>query len=237
MNLIFKKAEGYLKKITAFDLAKIAVGLGILLRSIQFFTNQGLREDEGHLAINLVNTGILDILKPFENGQVAPPLFLVIEKINLLLFGQNEFALRYFAFASSCLSLILLYHFLKAHTNAHITLLSVALMAMNRHLIFYAVAVKQYSSDLLVCLILFAVFFSTKGYGKRHRYFLLGVVGILSLWLSHTSLFILFSISLYWLFSLLKRPPSERVKILLIWFGWGFSFILLYLATIAGNAN
>ncbi len=237
MNLIFKKLADVIKKTTVLDFAKILVGLGILLRSIQFFINQGLREDEGHLAINLVNTGVLDILKPFENGQVAPPLFLLIEKINLLAFGQNEFAIRYFAFASSCISLILLYYFLKSHTNSYITLMGVGLMAMNRHLIFYAVAVKQYSSDLLVHLVLIFIFFCDKGFSKQNKFFLLGAIGMISLWLSHTSSFILFSISAYWLFTLKNMPHSEKIKIIVIWIGWSLSFILLYFSTIAGNPN
>jgi len=224
-------------KASAVDYAKILVGVGILLRAIQFFMNQGLREDEGHLIINLVNRNITDILKPLAHVQVAPPLFLLVEKVNLMVFGQNEYAIRYFAVVSSCLSLIVFYHFLKTHTNSYITIMGVGLMALNRHLIFYAVAVKQYSSDLLIHLLLISILFTKQDRIRQNKLFLLGVIGTISIWLSHTSLFVLFAISVYWLFSLNKLSTLERIKILIIWIFWGLSFIGLYFATIANNPN
>jgi hypothetical protein len=231
------KLASALLKVSTVDYAKFLVGIGILLRAIQFLINQGLREDEGHLIINLINRNITDILKPLEHIQVAPPLFLLIEKINLIVFGQNEFAVRYFALVSSCLSLILFYNFLKTHTNIYITTIGVGLMAVNRHLIFYAVAAKQYSSDLLIHLLLFSILFSNEVIIKQNRFLLLGAIGVISIWLSHTSLFVLFTVSLYWLFSLRVMPRAERIKILSVWVCWGLSFVMLYSSTIANNPN
>ena len=87
-----KPAEGF----TPFDpfpaatemfgadrLARIAwafVGLGIVIRTIRFLLNFPLWPDEAYLAHNYLDRGYLDLLRPLDYGQVAPLLYLWVQK-------------------------------------------------------------------------------------------------------------------------------------------------------------
>ena len=73
----------------ATDRATLAVlfsGIGLAL--FQFFSNRSLWFDEAMLAINIVHRDFDGLLKPLELNQVAPILFLQLEKIFFLALPQ-----------------------------------------------------------------------------------------------------------------------------------------------------
>src|SRR5689334_23171439 len=71
-----------------------AVLFGALVRLVQYASNRSLWSDEAMLALNIVDRSYLELLKPLDYNQAAPPLFLWLEKLAVQLLGNNEYALR-----------------------------------------------------------------------------------------------------------------------------------------------
>ena len=90
-NSIIPDASGFYfeKKII-----NVIVFFGILLPSIQYFSNRSLWVDEAVLVLDIINTGSLDLLKPLKSGAVGPILFLLLEKFFSNLIPNSEYGLR-----------------------------------------------------------------------------------------------------------------------------------------------
>ena len=56
------------------------VGLGIAVRLVRYFVNYPIWHDEAFLAVNFWDRDYVDLLRPLDYGQVAPWLFLAIER-------------------------------------------------------------------------------------------------------------------------------------------------------------
>ncbi len=107
------------------------------------------------LALSLVQRswrGLL--LTPLDHAQVAPPGFLQIAKLSTTLFGMSEHALRLPALLSSIAGLILLAIVSSRVMRQWETPVVVLLFTMSPLLILQSSEFKQYSSDLLIGLVL-----------------------------------------------------------------------------------
>src|SRR4051812_37786872 len=80
--------SGVSRAIAAFLL------LGCALRIIRYAQNLPLWSDECFLAVNFIKRGYLDLLRPLDNGQIAPFLYLWVERLVLDLAGFSEWSLR-----------------------------------------------------------------------------------------------------------------------------------------------
>ncbi|MGD0045145.1 MAG: hypothetical protein ABSE84_32885, partial [Isosphaeraceae bacterium] len=86
------------------------VGLGIAVRLVRYFVNYPIWHDEAFLAVNFWDRDYLDLLRPLDYGQVAPWLFLAIERTAVTWLGYSEPAFRLFPTICSVLCLPLLRH-------------------------------------------------------------------------------------------------------------------------------
>lgn len=66
--------------------------LGAINRIIQYEFNRSLWADEAVLALNIVHRSYLELFQPLDYDQAAPPGFLMIEKLTIELFGNQEYA-------------------------------------------------------------------------------------------------------------------------------------------------
>lgn len=80
------------------------IGFGILVRLAQYLYNRSLWNDEAALALNIVNRSYFELLQPLNYDQGAPIGFLLVEKLAVQLFGDNEYALRLFPLLSAIIS-------------------------------------------------------------------------------------------------------------------------------------
>ena len=71
--------------------------------------NRSLWADEAVLALNIVNRSYWELLQPLDYEQGAPVGFLLVEKLAIGVFGNNEYALRLFPLLSGIISLFLFY--------------------------------------------------------------------------------------------------------------------------------
>jgi hypothetical protein len=121
--------------------------VGALLRLRQFQFNRSLWLDEAMLAVNIASRSFGELFLPLDLHQNAPILFLLLEKLSLVLFGVNEPALR--ALPMVCglllLPLMALVGFRLAGPLAAVV--AVSLTALSPALIRYANETKPYGVD------------------------------------------------------------------------------------------
>ncbi len=133
------------------------VGLGIAVRLVRYFVNYPIWHDEAFLAVNFWDRDYLDLLRPLDYGQVAPWLFLAIERTAVKWLGYSEPALRLFPTICSVLCLPLLRHVAGRLLGGTPQLLAVAVLAVSFYPIRHGAEIKPYASDLLAALILLAL--------------------------------------------------------------------------------
>ena len=81
--------------------------LGCGLRIVRYAQNLPLWADECFLAVNFIERGYLQLLEPLDNGQIAPLLYLWIERLVLDLAGFSEATLRLFPLLCGLASMVL----------------------------------------------------------------------------------------------------------------------------------
>src|SRR5262245_18431479 len=72
----------------------ILCALGAALRLWQYGAGASLWADEANLALNIVERPLNRLLGPLDYRQVAPPLWQLLQKAAVTLFGDGEYALR-----------------------------------------------------------------------------------------------------------------------------------------------
>lgn len=214
---IFQSSEGQRSRLFQFGFYAILL-LGIYLRTYQFLMGRSLWEDEAHLALNFLSRGYIDLLKPLDHLQSAPPLFLWAVKTLALVFGYGPNALRAFPFILSILSLPLFYYILKEICkNRLVALTGFFAFAVNLSLIYFSSELKPYAVDVAFYLLLIYLTISPNPFVGKYRSALLILSGIGSLLCSNIGLIILLSITGYFAVQWYRDKAINRgqVKILL----------------------
>jgi hypothetical protein len=208
----------------------IIICFGILVRLVQYLFNRSLWADEAVLALNIVNRSYLELLQPLDYEQGAPFGFLIVLKLAVQVFGDNEYALRLFPILSSIISFFLFYKLALQCIQRPAIPIALALFASLRYLVYYASEVKQYSTDvaiaLLSCLIAMHLRKPRLDIGQIVT---LCIVGALTIWFSHPAVFVLAGVGITSLVSgLLKRERLKLISILVIYSTWVLSFAVFY---------
>ncbi|MCX5848850.1 MAG: glycosyltransferase family 39 protein, partial [Deltaproteobacteria bacterium] len=206
----------------------VIISIGIIVRLANYLNNSGLGLDEASVALNLMERSYAQLLLPLDNFQVAPILFLLIEKLSVNLFGHGELALRLFPLICSILSLPVFYFLAKnLFEDKQITLTSIFVFAVAPIQLHYTVALKQYITDVFVSLFLLWLFSLFLKQSNRKLLLVLAVSGVISIFLSNISVLVLFTLSIYWLiydFYYKKRDYTKYVVVL----AWVVTFGIYY---------
>jgi len=206
---------------------------GVIFRIRQYLTGRSLWVDEAMLALNIVNRNFLDLFKPLDYDQGAPIGFLLVEKLFNLLFGRNELVLRFFPLILGLLSLWIFYLLLKRFTHGTSLAIAFALFALNPRLIYYSSEVKQYIGDVFVTivLLLIASHVFEKSSGKRLG--ILTISGVIALWFSHPSLFVLAGIGVSLFISYIQKRDFKSIRpIIGMGILWLANIFILYSLTL-----
>ncbi|OKH35447.1 hypothetical protein NIES2119_20340 [[Phormidium ambiguum] IAM M-71] len=198
-------------------------------------SNRSLWGDEAYIALNIVNRSYLELLQPLDYDQAAPPGFLWIEKLAVQLFGNNEYSLRLFPLIAGIVSLFALYQIGKWTVSAIALPIALILFASLKYPLYYATEVKQYSSDLMIGLLLCLLLIPLRDQIlKKSKVFLLGFLGIIAMWFSHTAIFVLGGIELA---SLITSSAPNRKSIIInrlpAYLIWLIGFALYYFLLIS----
>ena len=133
-------------------LAAIAVGAG--LRLYFYLLNRSLWFDEALLALNLSGRSFAELLQPLDYNQSAPLGFLLLQKTLISLLGNRDYWLRLIPLLAGLSSLPLFYLTARRFLRPAAVQVVLWLFALSPPLIYYSSECKQYSSDVLIALLL-----------------------------------------------------------------------------------
>lgn len=216
-------------------LTLLIIIFGIFIRVAQYSSNRALWGDEASLALNIVNRSYLELLQPLDRNQAAPPGFLWIEKLFTQILGNNEYSLRLFPLISGIVSLLAFYKLGKWAGSAIALPIALILFACLRYTLYYATEVKQYSSDVMIALLLCLLLIPLREQMLNiRRILLIGILGAVAIWFSHPTIFVLAGIESA---NLILTSVQQRKAILInrlpAYLLWLISFGSMYFLTIA----
>lgn len=173
------------------------VWLGVVLRVVTFALNYPLWGDEAFVAVNFLNRGYRDLLRPLDYGQVSPILFLWLELTAVKLFGFSEWSLRLVPTVCSVTSVFVFAHLVGRLVAGRGRVLAVAIFAVSLYPIRHGAEVKPYAVDLLVALGLLTLAVEWYRAPEQNRW-LWGLVAAVApaLGLSHPAVFVAGGVSL-----------------------------------------
>jgi uncharacterized membrane protein len=210
----------------------LIIAFGFLLRLDQYLFNRSLWLDEVLFAVNVVNKTFLELFQaPLDYVNYnRPPGFLLIAKLSITWFGNSDFILRFFPFFCGTLSLLLYYRMAKVYISEHAVPLALFFFAISETLIFYSSEFKQYSSDVLIVILLFLLIANYRTYALTFtKLFVLAIVGMIAIWFSYASVFILATIGIYLALPyLVKKQWQPVIKLTAVYLIWLLNFALLY---------
>jgi len=211
--------------------------LAVVMSLVQFLCNRSLWLDEAMLALNIINKSHAQLLQPLDYIQVAPIAFLQIEKVFSVLIPNSEFGLRIFPLLCFWTSIYLFYKIsLILSKNAKIILLAVSLFCLNTSLMYYSSEVKQYMSDVFVCLLLY--FILLKEYRNNlNRFILLALFGAISIFLSNVSAIVLSTLGVYLLIEQIKTKRINYFGLAIPFATWAIVFSFYYLRFIHNHPS
>jgi len=200
----------------------------IALLAWQYFFNRSLWLDEAMLSVNIVQRDFAGLSHPLDYAQVAPILFLWIEKLFTTIFGNSEMALRIFPFLSSIASLFLVYSVANLLTgNRYIALITLCLVGLTPQFVYYGSEVKQYATDVTILLILYYLTLSESSFVRQKRWLLLSIAGVVSIFISNAAVVSMTVVGILLLIQAV-RDPKRRLPVGITFAIWAVTFCIYY---------
>jgi hypothetical protein len=138
-------------------LALLMIGLG--LRSFHYARNPSVWHDEAALILNVICKSFGELLGPLYFAEAGPPLFLWLERLVRLWFGDGVFALRLLPFAASCCALLFVTYTARRKLTPAAVPIAVLLFACSRSMLWHASEAKPYAVDVALAALLPALSF------------------------------------------------------------------------------
>jgi len=208
------------------------MGLGVLVRLVRYLVDYPIWHDEAFLAASLWDRSFGELAEPLEYGQVAPWMFLVVERAIVLCLGYSEMTLRLFPTLCSIASVVVFRWLASRLFRGWALVLSVAVFASAFYPIRHGNEIKPYASDLLAALLLltFAVEYLRRPESSRWWWIGAGALPFL-LGVSYPAVFVAGGI---WAATapgiLLRGAPRVRAGLVVYGFVMLASFLVIYLA-------
>jgi Dolichyl-phosphate-mannose-protein mannosyltransferase len=169
-----------------------AMALGIAIRAVDYLNCRSLGLDEARLAVNVASRSLLQLLRPLDLDQAAPPLFLWGERLVFQLLGHSDCGLRLLPVVAGTAAALLMHPLASRFLEAAEARLAAMIAMFCPLLVTYSNAVKQYSVELLAAVLLLLVL-ERAFRGDTERGMAPGALaaGALAPWVSLTSVFVL----------------------------------------------
>lgn len=147
----------YLKQFSFWQMFLLAIlFLATAVRLFLFFgVEKSLWLDEAALALNILDKNFLELFKPLQYAQSAPPLFLVLTKALVSVFGAGERVLRFIPFLCSILSLFAFWLLAKElfKKNSFLCAISLLIFSLSMPLLYNTIEFKPYAADVLFTIL------------------------------------------------------------------------------------
>jgi hypothetical protein len=213
------------------------VALGFVLRVRQYIANRSFSGDESSLAVNIVSRSFAGLTEPLGFHQAAPVGFLFIEKFLIVILGNRDYILRLFPILSGLLAIYLVHRIVLDYFGK-VGIFALLMFALSSWQSFFSSEFKQYGSDVMVALLLVYLSLRCLREEPQVRDFIwLGIAGVITIWISHISVFILAGSGLALAFekyALKKRIPF--IWLLVLGAAWLASFGIDYLVALQHTA-
>ncbi|WP_316749105.1 ArnT family glycosyltransferase [Pedobacter gandavensis] len=187
--------------------------------------------DEVYLSSSLIRMDYLDLAtQPLDYQQKAPIGFLWAVRFFVELFGTGEMALRLFSLICGILSLFIFIPVCRYFTNEKGAVLGLGILAFASPLVFHAVELKQYQTEMLATLVILYSYIKCQ-HNRSYRGILLwGFIGALVVWFSYASIFILAGIATgLSIYRIIKKEWELFLKQGVSFLIWFLSFGINYL--------
>ncbi|WP_422926520.1 hypothetical protein [Singulisphaera sp. PoT] len=214
-------------RITCDLMTWLAVMVGIILRVAEYARNRSLYRDEESLLLNLVNLPVFDLWTRLTEYQLAPPGFLILERIMVRLPFPVVPSARFIPLLCGISSMFLMRKVGKAYLNRDAVPIAVAFFALCDYLLYYSSEIKQYSGEVMFALLGFLVAARpvVDELSNRRRLALLTAFGAISTWFSFSMALVLGGLGLRYVFVAWKAHRRDLVfKACGMCMVWGISF-------------
>jgi uncharacterized membrane protein len=207
-----------LSAVTRTRVAWLVIVAGAVLRVAQYLSGRSLWLDEAMLALNIIRRPWAGLLLPLDYHQGAPVGYLMLVKAVTTVFGTGEMALRLVPVLAGLLALPLVYWLAQELLEPNAVLLAVGLFAVLDPLIDYSSEAKQYSSDVLVALLLLlaAARYLRLSHPSLLQGLALGLLGAMAIWFSHPAVFVLGGVGLTLLWAVAAQRRWSALAPLMI---------------------
>jgi hypothetical protein len=213
----------------------ILLAAGVFLRVIEYADNRRLYLDEELLQRNLVGIAFYDFRTPLSDGQLAPPGFIALERLFILLplpFGP---AARLLPFCCSIASMFLMRSVARRYLTAAAVPIAVGLFALTDWMLYYSVEIKQYSSDVMLTLSILLLATGSQIARpsaiatSRRELVLLTMFGAIGVWFSHPLALVLAGVGTFLILKAAGLKDSGRaLAFLAMSLLWALSFAVCY---------
>lgn len=213
--------------------------VGFFLRMYFYGINRSLWLDEAMLALNIVNRSFAELFQPLSYDQGAPLGFLLLQKITIGLLGNWDYVLRLIPLIAGLLSIPLMHQVSRKYSAGIAPYVSLGLFVLSAKLIYYSSELKQYSSDVLVALV---ILLTAQKYleanASKRALIVFGVSSALAIWFSHPILFVIAAVFLALVLFLFERQNSHHLlHIIGVGGVFGVSLLLLYVVSLRHLAS
>lgn len=216
---------------------KLLLLSGILLASTQYLLNRSLFTDEAILALNIIHRSFYELLQPLDSIQVAPILFLLIEKFFSFLIPNSEYGLRLFPLICYFTALLFLFKLLKASfDDSPAFIFGLSLFVFNALILRYATEIKQYMGDVMLAAAI-GYFTLQKFESEKKRHIALMTVGTVGVFLSNVAPVILLASGGTLFYRKLFKESKNFKPLFLTFAVWLSVFLVYYLFFIHDHAN
>ncbi len=224
----------------------------IAVRFYAYISGRGMWMDEGLLYCAIRDYSLGDLLtKPLPHVQLAPAAFMLATKIITMIFGINEFSLRFIPFVAGCAVPVALFILLRKRFDNLVVLPTIFLAAFFPPFIFYSNEFKPYSLDAALAVLLLAgscpVWRDTSSGGRSQGVIwrqdrAVFVAGLICMLFSSTIVFILAGIGTTIFASEWLRAPLTNLKRALrrampLALGWLAFFAIYYMLYLKPNSH
>ena len=207
--------------------------LGLSMAISGYIFDRSLWLDEAFLGINLIERNYLELFDGLDHNQVAPILFLLLEKLLSEFFNYSDYALRAIPFASFMACIVLTYIVSKQLIpNRDAPILAACLISLSPIFLDYSHEIKPYMSDAFTTLLL--LYISLRLKLTTRWLFVLATTGVIAVFFSNSSTIVLATIGIYLLSHHYKNAVST-LKILLVISAWLIAFGVNYYFLLQNN--
>jgi hypothetical protein len=222
--------------LSAESFTWLALMAGIILRFIEYTENRSLYMDEKSLLLNLVGRPLFDFQTILTEEQLAPPGFLVVERMMVRLPIEVKLAGRMVPFVCGIVSMFLFRAVARRFLTARGVPIAVGLFALADWMLYYSVEMKQYSGDVALTLValLLAAGPTPASEGRplplsRSRLLALASLGAIGVWFSYPLALVLAGVGTY-LFgeAAWRRDWKNALAVVAISVIWALSFAMCY---------